>query len=63
MPIGSAITFSLKSCTELENSQLGREIHADPFKFGLNGDGFVDHRSYDGIQKMGIFTVYKCVMK
>ncbi|XP_057491315.1 pentatricopeptide repeat-containing protein At4g21300-like [Actinidia eriantha] len=38
---GLAITFGLKSCTELENSQFGREIHADAFKFGLNADGFV----------------------
>ncbi|PKA53666.1 Pentatricopeptide repeat-containing protein [Apostasia shenzhenica] len=37
----SAITFSVKSSTELENLGIGRSIHANAFKFGLNTDKFV----------------------
>ncbi|PRQ55700.1 putative tetratricopeptide-like helical domain-containing protein [Rosa chinensis] len=37
----AAITFGCKSCIELSNLELGRGIHADAFKFGLNANGFV----------------------
>lgn len=37
----AAITFCFKSCIELHNLKLGRGIHADAFKFGLNANGFV----------------------
>ncbi|XP_052195167.1 LOW QUALITY PROTEIN: putative pentatricopeptide repeat-containing protein At3g01580 [Diospyros lotus] len=38
---GSAITFSVKSCSELGRLQFGKGIHLDAFKFGLSGDRFV----------------------
>ncbi|KAL6202741.1 hypothetical protein ACLB2K_026446 [Fragaria x ananassa] len=37
----AAITFACKSCIELNHLQLGRGIHVDAVKFGLNGNGFV----------------------
>lgn len=36
----SAITFGLKSCTELEDVELGRGIHGDAVKVGLNDGKF-----------------------
>ncbi|XP_010258197.1 PREDICTED: pentatricopeptide repeat-containing protein At4g21300-like [Nelumbo nucifera] len=38
---GTIITFSLKSCVELGNVELGRGVHVDAFKFRLNADRFV----------------------
>ncbi|KAI3799114.1 hypothetical protein L1987_34404 [Smallanthus sonchifolius] len=38
---GSAFTFSLKSCIQLCRPDLGKAIHVDILKFGLNTDRFV----------------------
>jgi hypothetical protein len=35
------VTFGLKSCTELRNLLLGKGMHADSLKLGLNRDNFV----------------------
>ncbi|OQU92359.1 hypothetical protein SORBI_3001G332700 [Sorghum bicolor] len=35
------VTFGLKSCTELRNLLLGKGMHADSLKLGLNRDKFV----------------------
>ncbi|XP_076893205.1 putative pentatricopeptide repeat-containing protein At3g01580 [Bidens hawaiensis] len=38
---GSAFTFSLKSCVQLCRHELGKAIHVDVLKLGLNTDRFV----------------------
>ncbi|KAL6195995.1 hypothetical protein ACLB2K_031612 [Fragaria x ananassa] len=49
----AAITFACKSCIELNHLQLGRGIHVDAVKFGLNGNGFV------GYAHIGDFRAYE----
>ncbi|CAL5369850.1 unnamed protein product [Camellia sinensis] len=49
---GSAIMFSLKSCTELGSLQFGRGIHVDALKFGMSADRFV------GSSLVGLYSTY-----
>jgi pentatricopeptide repeat protein len=49
------VTFGLKSCTELRNLLLGKGIHADSLKLGLNRDNFVGSslvRLYSKLDRM-----------
>ncbi|XP_043723442.1 pentatricopeptide repeat-containing protein At4g21300-like [Telopea speciosissima] len=48
----SALTFSLKTCTELRTIEVGRGIHVDAFKFGLSRDRFV------GSSLIGLYFKY-----
>lgn len=48
----SVITFSLKSCTELGDVELGNAIHGDAIKFGLGTDAFV------GSSLIGLYCRY-----
>ncbi|KAL9996601.1 putative tetratricopeptide-like helical domain superfamily [Helianthus debilis subsp. tardiflorus] len=50
---GSAFTFSLKSCVQLCRLELGKAIHVDVLKFGLNTDRFV------GSSLIGFYSVYE----
>lgn len=51
----AAITFGLKSCAELGDVELGRRIHADSIKVGLNGGKFV------GSSLLGLYSRCGCV--
>ncbi|KAL8215596.1 hypothetical protein R6Q57_022433 [Mikania cordata] len=50
---GSAFTFSLKSCVQLCRQKLGKSIHVDILKFGLNTDRFV------GSSLIGFYSLFK----
>ncbi|KAI3794020.1 hypothetical protein L1987_36645 [Smallanthus sonchifolius] len=50
---GSAFTFSLKSCIQLCRPELGKAIHVDILKFGLNTDRFV------GSSLIGFYSMCK----
>ncbi|KAL8193463.1 hypothetical protein R6Q57_026598 [Mikania cordata] len=53
---GSAFTFSLKSCVQLCRKKLGKSIHVDILKFGLNTDRFV------GSSLIGFYSMFKAMV-
>ncbi|KAL7612337.1 hypothetical protein Lser_V15G07640 [Lactuca serriola] len=50
---GSAFTFTLKSCIHLGRPELGKAIHVDIIKFGLNTNRFV------GSSLIGFYSMYR----
>ncbi|EMS47599.1 hypothetical protein TRIUR3_32599 [Triticum urartu] len=48
-----AITFGLKSCTQLRNLFLGKGLHVDSLKLGLSGDKFVGSSLVGLYSKLG----------